>query len=204
MISQLRGTITEKQAPILVIDVNGVGYEINAPMSTFYSLPELHQEVVLYTQLIVREDAHQLFGFSSKTERSLFKTLIKVNGVGPKVALAILSSVSPNDFVQSIMDSNTAALIKLPGIGKKTAERLVIEMRDRLQDWFEDLPVSTGFTTESSVINTSSTLSEAISALVALGYKQQEAQKAVKAIAEIDMTSEDMIRQALRRIAENK
>lgn len=204
MISQLRGIVIEKQAPILVIDVNGVGYEVNAPMSTFYALPELEQQVILYTQLIVREDAHQLFGFSSKTERSLFKTLIKVNGVGPKVALAILSSVSPNDFVQSIMDNNTAALIKLPGIGKKTAERLIIEMRDRLQDWFEDLPVSDGFTTESSAINTSSTLTEAISALVALGYKQQEAQKAVKAVAATDMNSEDMIRQALRRIAEYK
>lgn len=204
MISQLRGIIIEKQPPLLMIDINGVGYEVNAPMSTFYSLPELDQEVTLYTQLIIREDAHQLYGFISKTERSLFKTLIKVNGVGPKVALAILSSIAPDAFVQSIMDNNTAALVKLPGIGKKTAERLVIEMRDRLQDWFEDLPVSAQFTTESSSINASTTLTEAISALVALGYKQHEAQKAVKAVANADMKSEDMIRQALRSIADSK
>jgi len=204
MINQLRGIIIEKQPPLLVLDVNGVGYEINAPMSTFYGLPEINQTVTLFTQLIIREDAHQLYGFINKTERSLFKTLLKVNGVGPKVALAILSTVTPDAFVQSIMDNNTAALVKLPGIGKKTAERLIIEMRDRLEDWFEDLPVTAAFTHESSIINTPSNLTEAISALITLGYKQHEAQKAVKAVAKPEMKSEDIIRGALRSIADQK
>ena len=204
MIGRLNGIILEKNPPELVIDVQGVGYEVSAPMSTFYGLTETNEKVVLYTHLIVREDAHQLYGFVNKTERRLFKTLLKVSGVGPKVALAILSSVTPDDFVRSVMDNNTTALVKLPGIGKKTAERLIIEMRDRLKDWFDGLTSIDTPSTHVQSVSQPSALNEAVSALVALGYKQQEAQNAVQAVATTEMASEDMIRQALRSIADKK
>lgn len=202
MIGQLRGKIIEKHPPELIIDVHGVGYAVFAPMSTFYQLADHDQEITLFTQLIVREDAHQLYGFINKAERSLFRTLLKVNGVGPKVALAILSSTEPNAFVQSIIDNDTAALVRLPGIGKKTAERLVIEMRDKLQDWFADLPAYASDQLQSTQEPTLSTYNEAISALVALGYKPAEAQRAVKSVNEQNLTIEGLIRQALRQMAD--
>lgn len=202
MIGQLRGKIIEKHPPELIIDVHGVGYAVFAPMSTFYQLADHDQEITLFTQLIVREDAHQLYGFVNKAERTLFRTLLKVNGVGPKVALAILSSTEPNAFVQSIIDNDTAALVRLPGIGKKTAERLVIEMRDKLQDWFADLPAYATDQMQSTQEPTLSTYNEAISALVALGYKPAEAQRAVKAVNEQNLTIESLIRQALRQMAD--
>src|SRR5436853_116691 len=134
MIGQIRGIIIEKQPPQLMVDVLGIGYEIDAPMSTFYQLPESGQEVTLFTHFVVREDAHHLYGFYTRDERLLFRTLLKVNGVGPRLALTILSSTSPEEFVRFVLNNDTASLVHLPGIGKKTAERLVIEMRDKLSD----------------------------------------------------------------------
>lgn len=132
MIGLLRGKLLIKQPPDLLLDVNGVGYEVQASMTTFYDLPELHQEVTLYTHFVVREDAQLLYGFSSQTERELFRHLLKVNGVGPKMALAIVSGMSPVEFNQVIHAADIARLSRIPGVGKKTAERLVIELRDRL------------------------------------------------------------------------
>jgi len=204
MIGQLTGCIIEKHPPQLIIDVNGIGYEVSAPMSTFYTLINVDQKITLYTHLIVREDAHQLFGFIDKTERRLFRTLIKVSGIGPKVALAILSSVSPDNFVRSVMDNNSAALVKLPGIGKKTAQRLIIEMKDRLKDWSDDFVPTEVSLQDKSINDTSSALNEAIAALVALGYKRQEAHQAVQNIDSVSINSEDIIRSALKSIAEKK
>src|SRR5580692_2258315 len=141
MIGQLFGTLLEKQPPTLLLKVQNIGYEIDAPMSTFYRLPESGQELSLYTHLVVREDAHQLYGFYSRPERSLFRTLLKVNGVGPRLALTILSSIEPEEFVRCVVNNDTESLVQLPGVGKKTAERLNIEMRDKLAAWQKTVPV---------------------------------------------------------------
>ena len=135
MIGRLTGTLLAKQPPALLLDVAGVGYELEAPMTTFYTLPAVGETVTLHTHLVVREDAHLLFGFASEDERRLFRALIKVSGVGARLALTILSGVSADEFVRCVQDSDTATLVRLPGIGKKTAERLIVEMRDRLDDW---------------------------------------------------------------------
>jgi len=135
MIGRLSGQLIEKQAPFLLIDVNGVAYEVQAPMTSFYPLPDIGGDVVLHTHLSISENAHQLFGFYSLEERTLFRTLIKVSGVGPKMALAILSGMAANDFVKCVKNDDVAALVKVPGVGKKTAERLIIEVKDRLSDW---------------------------------------------------------------------
>jgi len=195
MIGRLRGVLLEKQAPEIVIDVNGVGYEVLVPMTTLYGLPALGQVVSLYTQFIVREDAQQLFGFSDVTSRRLFRDLIKVNGVGPKLALTIMSGIDSDEFVQCVQDGNTAALVKLPGVGKKTAERLIIEMRDRLKDW--ELPTSNSKTV-APVGAAKLNIAEAEAALVALGYKPQEASKAINALKADDASSEELIRAALK------
>ncbi|HSB97665.1 MAG TPA: Holliday junction branch migration protein RuvA, partial [Spongiibacteraceae bacterium] len=145
MIGRIRGKLLEKQAPELLVDVNGVGYEIQAPMTTIYQLPALGETVELFTHLVVREDAHLLFGFASLRDRALFRALIKVNGVGPKLALTILSGMDAQDFVRCVRDNDGAGLVRLPGVGKKTAERLLIEMRDRLRDWpIDGLAVTDG------------------------------------------------------------
>jgi Holliday junction DNA helicase RuvA len=181
-----------------VLDVQGVGYEIEAPMTTFYNLPAIGEQVKLHTHLVVREDAHILFGFSTETDRLLFRTLIKVNGVGPKLALTILSGLSAEDFHLCISDNNVQALVRLPGIGKKTAERLIIEMRDRLPDLGS---VESGQTTgnaPSSLANNAK--QEAISALIALGYKAQDAHKMVQNIS-ADKSCEDIIRLALQGVS---
>ncbi len=195
MIGQLRGIILEKQPPQLLLDVNGVGYEIDAPMSTFFHLPEIGQEITLMTHFVVREDAHHLYGFFSKEERSLFRTLLKVNGVGPRLALTILSSINPDEFAQCVVNNDTASLVRLPGIGKKTAERLIIEMRDKLAAWQTHSPVQLP-TTEYSARN--QMIQDAVSALIALGYKPQEASRAVSKIDDGTLSSEEMIRKALR------
>ena len=191
MISRLHGILIEKSPPQLVIDVKGVGYEIFAPMSTFYQLAGVGQEVCVFTHLVVREDAHQLYGFAKAEERSLFRHLIRINGVGPKLALTILSGMEPNNFVQCVMDNNIVGLTRLPGIGKKTAERLLVEMRDRLEHW---QPV----TAPSAV---SSTTQEAISALISLGYKPNEASRAISRINQANASSEQLIRLALQALA---
>lgn len=196
MIGFLRGKLINKAPPQLLLDVHGVGYEVEAPMSTFYDLPALGDEVKLHTHLVVREDAHILFGFGSEMERSLFRALIKVNGVGPKMALTILSGQSVEEFYRCVDDNDVKALVRLPGVGQKTAERLIVEMRGRL-------PELTGGSTSSGrsqpvVMATNSPKQEAISALCALGYKPQEAAKMVQAVDSADKSCEDIIRLALR------
>lgn len=198
MIAQIRGIILEKQPPQLLVDVHGMGYEIDAPMSTFYHLPDVGHEVTLFTHFVVREDAHHLYGFFSRDERSLFRTLLKVNGVGPRLALTILSSTTPEEFVRCVLNNDTGSLVRLPGIGKKTAERLVIEMRDKLSDWCQALPHE-GATLASKESNgRHQALQDAISALITLGYKQQEANRMITKIDDGTAGSEELIRKALR------
>ena len=196
MIGFLRGVLREKQPPALLLDVQGVGYEIEAPMTTFYDLPAIGEPVTLFTHLAVREDAHILYGFSKQSERSLFRTLIKVNGVGAKLALAILSGMEAGQFAACIQAGDTAALIRLPGIGKKTAERLVVEIRDRLADW--ETPASAPESGASAGPDLSNPVEEAVSALIALGYKPQDASRMVRAIDSKALTTEDIIRTALQ------
>jgi len=201
MIGRLSGTVLEKQTPYLLLDVQGVGYELQAPITTFYRLPEVGGNVVLHTHFSVSETAQQLFGFIAERDRRLFRLLIKVSGVGPKMAVGIMS-MEADDFVRCVMDSNISALVKVPGVGKKTAERLVVEMRDKLEDW----SILKLGNTPDKVVNVAHQAShpsdivvEAESALVALGYKPAEASKAVSAVIKDDIVrSEELIRCALR------
>ncbi len=197
MITRIRGLLIEKQPPSLVLDLNGLGYEIEAPMSTFARLPELGKEVLLFTHLVVREDAHLLFGFGSLDERRLFRALLKISGVGPKLALTILSGIDVHEFAQYIADSDSAKLSRLPGIGKKTAERLIVEMRDRIADWgaVESMPIGG---TATAAPRPTDAATEAVQALIALGYKPQEASRYVYAIDSKGMSSEQIIRLALK------
>ncbi len=197
MIGQIRGIILEKQPPQLIVDVHGVGYEIDAPMSTFYQLPDAGKEVVLFTHFMVREDAQLLYGFFTRDERSLFRTLLKVNGVGGRLALTILSSATVEEFVRCVLNNDTGSLTRLPGIGKKTAERLVMEMRDKLSDWSVSSPPE-GATLVKSDNLRHQTLQDAISALITLGYKQQEANRLVTRMDDGAASSEELIRRALR------
>lgn len=200
MIGRIRGTLVVKKAPWLIVELqSGLGFEIEASMSTFYRLPELGKEVVLYTHQVVREDAQLLYGFSDDKERSLFRTLIKVNGVGPKLALTILSSLEPQAFVDCVNTNDSASLVRVPGIGKKTAERLVIEMRDRLADLFPSNDQDIASVGGAPVMpQQTSPTQEAISALVALGYKPQEASRLVSPIDCNGLSCEAIIRQALQ------
>ncbi len=198
MITRLRGMLLEKQPPSLVIDIGGLAYELQASMNTFYRLPEIGSEIVLHTHFVVREDAQSLYAFWELRERALFRTLLKVNGIGPKVALAILSSIEPDLFVRSVTEQNASALQRLPGIGKKTAERIIVEMRDRLSDWQMDdnlieLPALAIKEPTAKRVE-----QDAISALIALGYKPHEASKAIAQIAKENLTSEELIRHALK------
>lgn len=204
MIGRIRGKLLEKQAPELLVDVNGVGYEIQAPMTTIYQLPALGETVELFTHLVVREDAHLLFGFASLRDRTLFRALIKVNGVGPKLALTILSGMDAQDFVRCVRDDDTAGLVRLPGVGKKTAERLLIEMRDRLRDWpIDGLAVAGG--SAQLPPRADDKLFEAESALISLGYKPQEATRMIATVHKGDatLTSEQLIRAALKNAVKN-
>ena len=199
MIGRLNGTLLEKQVPRILVDVNGVGYEIEAPMSTIYKLPEIGKPVILHTHFVVREDAQLLYGFYDKAERELFRVLIKVNGVGPKMALAILSGMEGAEFVRCVQDHDINRLVKLPGVGRKTAERLLVEMQDKLKDfsqWLPQLPSTMPQSSGKRSIKIE--ISEAESALIALGYKPQEAAKAIAALDTDGLRSEDIIKQALR------
>jgi Holliday junction DNA helicase RuvA len=199
MIGQLKGIVLAKTPPQLLLDVHGVGYEVDAPMSTFYHLPEIGQEVTLCTHLIIREDAHHLYGFYAQEERLLFRTLLKVNGIGPRLALTILSSIDTAEFVRCVVGNDTASLTRIPGIGKKTAERLVIEIRDKLSSWqsphentSKDLLINPMAQSRNQVIQ------DAVAALISLGYKPQEASRAVSKVDDSMLSSEQMIRHALR------
>lgn len=201
MIGRLRGTILEKQPPQVLLEANGVGYEVHMPMTCFYELPELNQEAIIFTQFVVREDAQLLFGFNSKQERALFRELIKVNGVGPKLALAILSGMSAQQFVTAVEREEIAALVKLPGVGKKTAERLVVEMKDRFKGMHADLfapDAVFALTSESPAPAENDAEGEAVAALVALGYRPQEASRMVSKLNQPSASSETLIREALR------
>ncbi len=195
MIGRLRGRILSKQPPFLLLEVQGVGYEIEAPMSTFYVLPPGDEEVVLYTHLAVREDAHILYGFAREADRTLFRALLKVSGVGGKMALGVLSGMTAEEFGQAVQASDIAALTRLPGVGKKTAERLVVEMRDKL-DKVGALPV--GGPAVPAGTAPAGADQDAVSALIALGYKPPEASRMVSKVFEEGMQTEAIIRAALK------
>jgi Holliday junction DNA helicase RuvA len=193
MIGRLSGILLQKQPPGLMIDVQGVGYELDAPMSTFYALPAIGQAVTLHTHMVVREDAQQLYGFATAEEKQLFRDLIKVSGIGGKLALAILSGTSVKEFAATIQRGDASMLTQLPGIGKKTAERLVLEMRDRIGKSFGSLgemPPMDGVDR--------SAFADAYGALLALGYKDAEASRMLKSAGKPGMSSEDLIRVALQ------
>lgn len=194
MIGFIRGILIAKAPPQLLIEVQGIGYEMEAPMTTFYELPTIGQEIKLHTHLVVREDAHILFAFATQADRTLFRTLIKINGVGPKLALVILSGQNAEEFHRCIHHNDIQALVRLPGVGKKTAERLVIEMSDRLPVTTDTLDANQN----TSAINNPK--QEAISALCALGYKPQDAHKMVQNIAHQDKNCEHIIKLALQGI----
>jgi len=197
MIGMLRGKLIYQQAPDLMLDVNGVGYELQASMTTFYDLPELDHEVTLHTHFVVREDAQILYAFSSTAERALFRTLLKVNGVGPKMALAIVSGMTVDEFAERVMAGDATGLTRLPGVGKKTAERLIIEMRDRLPKTQGTGSVEQVAKRE-QMIPKSNPEEEAVNALLALGYKPTEASRMVSRQADQGLPVEVMIRNALK------
>jgi Holliday junction DNA helicase RuvA len=196
MIGRLQGKVIEKQAPDLLVDVQGVGYEVLVSLNTFFDVPEVGAVVTLHTHFVVREDIQQLYGFTKLSERSLFRNLIKVNGVGPKMALAILSGMSANDFAICVNNNDTATLVKLPGVGKKTAERLLIEMRDKIGD----IDTSGGDAGANNSLSAQSDLAqEAESALIALGYKPADAAKIINRVADESVTDAgELIRLALK------
>jgi Holliday junction DNA helicase RuvA len=200
MIGRLRGKLLSKHPPELLLDVMGVGYEVEAPMSTFYQLPEVGEDVVLHTHLVVREDAQLLYGFYSLAERRMFRSLIRINGVGPKLALTILSGSSADEFSRAIFDNDVAALTRLPGVGKKTAERLVVELRDKLDDGFvPSMGAQSGAGLASA--DASNPVSDAVSALIALGYRAPEASRMVRAVDAGGLAAEEIIRAALQAAA---
>ncbi|BBP84841.1 Holliday junction branch migration protein RuvA [Pseudomonas sp. No.21] len=197
MIGRLRGTLAEKQPPHLILDVNGVGYELEVPMTTLYRLPSTGEPVTLHTHLVVREDAHLLYGFFEKRERELFRELIRLNGVGPKLALALMSGLEVDELVRCVQAQDTSTLVKIPGVGKKTAERLLVELKDRFKAW-ETMPSISTLVVEPLNAKVSSAESDALSALISLGFKPQEASRAVAAIKEEGLSSEELIRRALK------
>jgi Holliday junction DNA helicase RuvA len=201
VIGRLRGTLAEKQPPYLLLDVNGVGYELEVPMTTLYRLPGVGEAVTLHTHLVVREDAQLLYGFAEKRERELFRELIRLNGVGPKLALALMSGLEVDELVRCVQAQDTSALVKVPGVGKKTAERLLVELKDRFKAW-ESMPAIAPLVIEPRGLPAvSSAENDAVSALVALGFKPQEASRAVSAVQEEGLSSEELIRRALKGMA---
>jgi len=195
MIGRLRGRVIEKHPPFLVLDVNGVGYEIESPMSTFYQLPTAADEIVLFTHLAIREDAHVLYGFAREADRRLFRALLKVSGVGGKMALGVLSGMTAEEFGLTVQAGDAAALTRLPGVGKKTAERLIVEMRDKI----EKTPMVAGEPRAAGVTAPPvASDQDAVSALIALGYRGPEASRMVGKVYEPGMETETIIRAALK------
>ena len=200
MIGRIRGTLVHKQPPDILVEVGGVGYEIQVPMTTLFQLPPLGDEVSLVTHFVVREDAQLLYGFIDERDRRLFRQLIKVTGVGPKLGLTILSGMDSGSFARCVQRDDISSLVALPGVGKKTAERLLVEMRDKLKDWFGPGGGADALAADGAVSAPATNfVAEAESALVALGYKPQEASRMVMAVNDDSVTSsEDLIRSALK------
>ena len=194
MIGFLKGRLAVKLPPMLLVDVNGVGYELEAPMSTFYGLPATGEIVALFTHLVIREDAHVLFGFGTDGERRLFRGLLKISGVGPKIALGILSGSSVEEFLRTIEAEDVAMLTRIPGIGRKTAERVIIEMRDSVQKFSS--PTASGDALSPAAVQ--SPQGEAYGALIALGYKPPEATRLLKNADEPGLSTTEIIRRALK------
>lgn len=198
MIALLKGKVADKEAPnIVVIDVNGVGYSVDISMNTFCLLPEIGQEITLFIQQIVREDAHLLYGFANKEEREAFRLLIKVSGIGPKSAIVILSGLTPNELYEIVREDDISRLTKVPGIGKKTAERLILELKDKIKN---KLMINDHAQEKISLIEKNNPIDDAVLALVSLGYKQADAEKMVKNIATKEMPVDLIIKQALQKI----
>lgn len=203
MIGRLRGILVEKQPGQVLVEAAGLGYEVDIPYTTFFHLPETGQEVVLHTHFAVREDAHSLFGFANRLDRDLFRLLIKVNGIGPRLAVGILSGLDADQFIRCVEQRDSSALVKLPGVGKKTAERLLIDMADRIgQLEGQFVPRSAGGVKAGEISKRPprqpDAPEEAEAALIALGYKPQEASRAINRVAEEGMSREDLIRNALK------
>lgn len=194
MIGRIKGTLVAKSATEILVDVGGVGYEIEIPLTTFYGLGDVDNPVLIHTHLVVREDAQLLFGFGSLEERQMFRTLIKVNGVGPKLAITILSGIEADTFAAAVRSKDVKALVALPGVGKKTAERLIIEMQDRLPD----IEASGS---SSPVKSVTDHLGDAETALINLGFKPQEASRALASIEDADASVEGLIKQALKNLS---
>ena len=194
MIARLAGTLVSKQPPLLVFDVAGVGYEVEAPLPVFYDLPEIGQPLTILTHLAVKDDAHTLYGFASESERSLFRQLLKISGIGAKLALSILSGASGEELARYVADRDAAALTRVPGIGKKTAERIIIELRDKL----DYLPAGAAPASTGQPAPAGGAVGEAANALIALGYKPQEAGRMARDAAQPDMAVEEIIRLALQ------
>lgn len=197
MIGRLTGILLEKQPPQILLDVNGVGYEMEAPMSTFYRLPALGEKTTLHTHLVVREDAQLLYAFAEKRDRLLFRELIRLNGIGPKLALALMSGLEVDELIAAVQAQDTSALMRVPGVGKKTAERLLVELKGKFTAW-ETAPGAAPLPGAAPASAAVSHTADAVSALIALGYKPQEASRAVNAIKEEGLSSEELIRRALK------
>ena len=194
MIARLAGTLIHKQAPLMVIDIAGIGYEVEAPLTVFDDLPETGQPVVILTHLSIKDDCHTLYGFSSAEQRTLFRQLLKISGIGAKLALTILSGASGDELARYVADNDIASLTRLPGIGKKTAERIVMELRDKL----DVIPATGGSAPGGSAVTARDASKDAFQALSALGYKPQEVSRMVRQAAEPEMSAEEIIRRALQ------
>jgi Holliday junction DNA helicase RuvA len=194
MIGRLTGLLLEKKPPLVLLDVQGVGYEVNVPMSTFYTLPDTGERIILHTYLVVREDVHLLFGFATDTERQAFRQLVKISGVGARTALAVLSGLSVSDLYQAVVDQDSRQIIQVPGIGKKTAERLLLELRDKLSS---DMIGTDGHASSSKVNN------DVLNALLSLGYNEREASWAIKKLS-LDVTVSEGIREALKFLSKER
>ncbi|MEC8949675.1 MAG: Holliday junction branch migration protein RuvA [Pseudomonadota bacterium] len=203
MIGQIRGILIEKKPPEILVDVRGITYEIQVPMSTLYQLPDVGQEVVLHTHFVVRDDAQLLYGFCHTKDKTLFRSLIRVNGVGPRMALVILSGMEPDEFVRVVRNNDVTAMVNMPGIGKKTAERLIVEMRDRLSEWQASEGADSAPETQDSASTVKVFSKDAEAALIGLGYKPQQAARAIAQVLKdnLEITdSEELIRMSLKSI----
>lgn len=198
MIGYLRGLLLDKQPPFITLDVNGVGYELEVPMSTLCQLPGLNEKLELHTHLVVREDAQLLYGFYTKRDRLMFRELIRLNGVGPKLALALMSGMSADELISCVHNEDIASLMKIPGVGKKTAERLLVELKGRFQDWDTDISSSSAASDNSTTGTSTNAEQDALAALISLGYKPAEASRSIRSVYAAGLSSQELIRLALQ------